>query len=328
MTITTERLELRLLDARELGLWLDKLKMLERELECRYRATPLEGAFAQVVRGQLAATEADRQNAVWHSFFLLIRKSDRVVVGSADFHDKPDENGEVELGYGLGADFEHQGYMTECAAALCAWALSQPEVRAVTAQTDEDGFASMRVLERCGFVRREGGEGVWWELRNGAIRRIMRSELSAALSLIHDAFGTVAKEFSLTADSCPTNGAFMPLSRLERDFDAGEAMYGCFVGENPVGFIQLVKKSEDVCELEKLAVSPQHRHRGIGAALVAYAKARARELGCTALCVGIIQDNERLRLWYEKHGFVSTGTKRFPHLPFTVGFMTADIEKG
>ena len=40
------------------------------------------------------------------------------------------------------------------------------------------------------------------------------------------------------------------------------------------------------------------------------------------ITIGIIEENTVLKNWYADHGFVHTGTKKFPHLPFTVGFMT------
>ena len=50
-------------------------------------------------------------SCMWHSFFFIIRREDRVVVGSADFKDVPNKDGEVEIGYGLGKEYEHNGYM-------------------------------------------------------------------------------------------------------------------------------------------------------------------------------------------------------------------------
>ena len=65
----------------------------------------------------------------------------------------PNENGEVEIGYGLGKAYRRNGYMTEAIKAMCEWALKQTGVSAVIAQTDFDGFASQKVLERCGFKK-------------------------------------------------------------------------------------------------------------------------------------------------------------------------------
>lgn len=122
------------------------------------------GVFLEIVRGQLEAVRRDPGNYPWHSFWLLIRKEDRVVVGSADFKNIPDALGETEIGYGLGPEFEHCGYMTEAVREMCRWALEQPGVCAVIAETERDGFASQRVLERCGFSLDRNGDTLWWKL--------------------------------------------------------------------------------------------------------------------------------------------------------------------
>jgi predicted acetyltransferase len=135
---------------------------LERELDIRYRAELTEGFFGEIVRGQAAKSAADPDRYLWHTFWLMVRKADRVAVGSMDFKCPP-ENGAVELGYGQMPEFFHQGYMTEGVRAFCAWALTQPGVERITADTAPDNPASQRVLARCGFLpcgpaRFEGGE--------------------------------------------------------------------------------------------------------------------------------------------------------------------------
>nr|WP_235828932.1 GNAT family N-acetyltransferase [Anaerosacchariphilus polymeriproducens] len=97
-----------------------------------------------------------------HQFWFLIRKTDRVVVGSADFKDIPNAAQEVEIGYGLGKKFEHNGYMTEVVQAMCDWAIEQENVLHIIAETETDGFASQRILQRCGFVEEKCGDTIWW----------------------------------------------------------------------------------------------------------------------------------------------------------------------
>ena len=162
MTIDTPRLEIRLLSAEQLSLWLGDLPRLEQELNGTYQADPLTGMFRTIVEGQLAAVTADPANPQWHSFWFILRKTDRNVIGSAVFKDGPDSGGCVEIGYGLGRAFEGHGYMTEAVEALCGWALRQPGIRRVTAETDADGIASQRLLQRCGFRELSRGETVWW----------------------------------------------------------------------------------------------------------------------------------------------------------------------
>lgn len=153
------------------------------------------------------------------------------------------------------------------------------------------------------------------------IREIADKELPVCLDVIHQSFSTVAHEFGLTCDNCPTNGAFMPLSRLEDDYRKGNQLFGMYEDDALVGCLALVNKSINVFELEKLAVLPVCRHKGYGSQLVEFARCEARRRGAKMLTVGIIEENRLLKEWYMKKGFVHTGTAKFPHLPFTVGFM-------
>lgn len=165
MIIQTERLELIPLNPHHLKLWIEDVAALEKELNCTYKAEPMVGFFLEIVKSQYEITLKDRDNYLWHSFFFLVRKKDRIVVGSADFKDIANANGEVEIGYGLGKEFEHNGYMTEATKAMCEWALKQNDVSSVIAETDLDGIASHKILERCGFKKDKEGETLWWRLK-------------------------------------------------------------------------------------------------------------------------------------------------------------------
>ena len=88
-----------------------------------------------------------------------------------------------------------------------------------------------------------------------------------------------------------------------------------------IGFAAVDLSDAAKPELEKLAVLPQYRHEGAGRLLAGWAAEQAHSVGAKALRIGIIEENARLRAWYERLGFVHTGTRMFPHLPFTVGFM-------
>ena len=157
------------------------------------------------------------------------------------------------------------------------------------------------------------------------IRQLKREELGEAARVVRGAFATVAAEFGLTEENCPTNGAFLPEGRLEAQFDAGVRMAGAFDGDVMIGFAALDLSDAEKPELEKLSVLPQSRHQGAGKLLVGWAAEQARAAGAAALRIGIIEETVRLRAWYEGLGFVHTGTRVFAHLPFTVGFMELPI---
>jgi RimJ/RimL family protein N-acetyltransferase len=84
--------------------------------------------------------------------YVVIRRADGLAVGDAGFHGPPGAEGEVEVGYALAPRARGAGLATESVALLTEWALAQPGVRAVSARVDPDNGASVRVLERLGFV--------------------------------------------------------------------------------------------------------------------------------------------------------------------------------
>jgi len=164
MIIETSRLHLIPLTAHQLTLWTEDISRLEKELNCTYSAEPIEGIFLEIVKGQATKAKDDEANYLFHSFWFIIRKSDRVVVGSAGFKNIPNENDEVEIGYGLGKDFEGNGYMTEAVYAMCSWAKAQDYISYVIAETEAGNPKSENVLKRCGFTLYMQDTNSWWKV--------------------------------------------------------------------------------------------------------------------------------------------------------------------
>lgn len=164
MIIETERLYLTALTANQLSLWIEDLPTLEAELNCIYDSEAVD-VVTSFVKPQIDIINKDKDNYLYHTFWFITRKEDRVVVGSCCLKGLPNENGEVEIGYGLGKSHEHNGYMTETVKAMCEWSLVQPIVSNVIAETECDGLASQRILQRCGFKQYKKGETLWWRLK-------------------------------------------------------------------------------------------------------------------------------------------------------------------
>jgi NRPS condensation-like uncharacterized protein len=51
----------------------------------------------------------------------------------------------------------------------------------------------------------------------------------------------------------------------------------------------------------------------------------ARSKGCSLMNIGIVEENTRLRKWYEDNGAVHVGTKKFDFFPFTCGYMKKEL---
>ena len=144
-------------------------------------------------------------------------------------------------------------------------------------------------------------------------------------SVIRRSFATVAAQFSLTRENCPTNPAFLPDGALADAARNGDLLYVISAGEKIVGFMQLTAVSNEAVDLAKLCVLPEYRHKGCGAQLLDFAKARAAQMGRSKLTVGIIDANARLKRWYISHGFVQTGARIYSDLPFLVGFLGCPV---
>lgn len=157
------------------------------------------------------------------------------------------------------------------------------------------------------------------------IRRLDMQDMEEALEVIHAGFATAAQQFSLTKENCPTNGAFMPMERLKKDWESGVIAAGSFEGGRMTGYVQVRLVQDDLAEMEKLCVIPEARNCGTGAALADWAQSAARNMGARRLLIGIIEKNTKLKVWYEKMGFVHLGTREFSFLPFTVGYMDMQL---
>ena len=148
--VLTERLELLPLTVAQLELCARDMAALTREMDCVYKGQAVSGFFRDFIDGQVVKAKNDEENYIFHSIWFIIRVEDRAVVGSAGFKGAP-VNGEVEIGYGLGADFEGSGYMAEAVQGICGWA-GQNGISCVTARTENGNAKSENVLARCGFA--------------------------------------------------------------------------------------------------------------------------------------------------------------------------------
>ncbi|MCQ2558996.1 MAG: GNAT family N-acetyltransferase [Oscillospiraceae bacterium] len=147
--IQTERLILSIASDEEMRL------LTENEPEEEMKA-----AYGEMLSGCLAHPELRQWYAVW-----FIRLHSGKTIGDYCFKGLSDD-GCVEIGYGLQPEYWGKGYTTEAVIAAVDWALRQPGVKRIEAETDPDNTASQRVLEKSGFVPtgtngEEGPRFVW-----------------------------------------------------------------------------------------------------------------------------------------------------------------------
>ena len=96
-----------------------------------------------------------------YSFWPVERRSDDMLIGYCGLVHPPVGTpiaDELEIGWGLGSQFWGQGYATEAAAAVLAWAWANTARERVVATTSLDNNASRALMARLGMTRLPDGD--------------------------------------------------------------------------------------------------------------------------------------------------------------------------
>ena len=144
--------------------------------------------------------------------------------------------------------------------------------------------------------------------------------------LLRNAFGTVAEDFNFTIEDAPTNPAFISEEELLKASANKRIRYfGYFCNSILVGCYALEQVDDTLFYLERLAVRPEERHKGIGRELVLHAFDFVKVMKGEKISIGIIDENRVLKEWYKSLGFELGEQKVFSHLPFSVRFMEYEL---
>lgn len=100
--------------------------------------------FAEALPFFIKIMENDATGSIWNG--IIVHKTDELVIGDMGFKGGPDGSGAVEIGYSIIPEYRGQGYATEMAHRLIAWAFEKPGIKAVTAECLSDNIGSIRVL--------------------------------------------------------------------------------------------------------------------------------------------------------------------------------------
>lgn len=163
--LKTERLRLVPLDICNMQLLLEDTAKLEENLNLTYKGPKIVGEMRKAVEELCLAMKQNPKDYAYNTLWQFILESEAAIIGSACFKGVPDDEGKVEIGYGINKAYQNKGYTKEAVKEMCRWALMQDKVLKVIAETDKDNFASHKILEYCGMKKYKETEGsFWWEV--------------------------------------------------------------------------------------------------------------------------------------------------------------------
>ncbi len=157
------------------------------------------------------------------------------------------------------------------------------------------------------------------------IRQATPKDIAALSKIIRLSFRDVADRFGLTPQNCPKHPSNCEASWVEGEMQKGIGYYLLECNSQPVGCVALERSTQTICFLERLAVLPESRGKGLGRCLVHHVFAEAKKQGFLTVSIAIIAHHGDLKTWYQRLGFTEMETKSFPHLSFNVMFLNHEL---
>ncbi len=144
----TKRLQLRAISLQDAA----RLYALRtNEQVMRYLDRPMLGSL-DAAREMIERSVKDRQNGDGINWAISLQSSE-LLIGTIGFWRMEKEHFRAEIGYMLLPDFQQQGLMQEAMEAVIDYGFQKMRLHSIEANVNPDNRASIRLLERNGFVR-------------------------------------------------------------------------------------------------------------------------------------------------------------------------------
>jgi ribosomal-protein-alanine N-acetyltransferase len=150
--LETHQLTLISLTVQQMRWQRDNFARLEQALGLTASGQRLEDELRPIVSRAIGHMRRRPHHAHWRCQWVAVLKEERRIIGNLAFKGAPDQADEVEIGYGFDPFYHNRGLATEAVEVMVSWALRQESVTGVIAETANTNVASMRVLQKVGFV--------------------------------------------------------------------------------------------------------------------------------------------------------------------------------
>lgn len=152
--LNSDRIKIIPLTELQLSNYLNNLSELESELNLNHSEIDISNDLKEAFQTSILPNSKDTNNdRLYYTLWIIVDKKLNCITGGVLFTGPPNENGDIEIGYGINPEFQKQGYATEMVKLICAWSFEQKNISAVIAKTDHDNFPSNKTLLKNGFAK-------------------------------------------------------------------------------------------------------------------------------------------------------------------------------
>jgi len=304
-------------------LLLRPLSLADAEAFFRYRSLPEVcrfQSFQPKTRSEIEAFLCENETAppnspgTWRQLAVCLR--DGTLIGDVGLHTL--DEWQLEIGYTLAPEHQGKGYATEAVAAVLQQAFNGWNKHRVTASVDPENQASIRLLERLGFVpeahfrKSYRMNGEWYDDCVYALLREDWAALDRPRVEIVEAYAhpdEVRALFSEYASSLEIDLSYQnfsaELSGLPGKYTAPDGrLFLALVNGQSAGCVALRRFDETRAEMKRLYVRPAFRGLHLGRLLAERAIAAARDVGYSAVLLDTLSTMNTAKQLYHELGFV------------------------
>jgi RimJ/RimL family protein N-acetyltransferase len=73
------------------------------------------------------------------------------IIGSAGFHNLPDDNGMIEIGFGIDPVFQNKGYGKQLLHGMWKWVVKEPGVKILRYSVSQSNLISKQIIQKLKF---------------------------------------------------------------------------------------------------------------------------------------------------------------------------------
>lgn len=152
--VTTERLIIKPLTLEQLQKYTLTDGSLEEEFQTHYIPRTITYELQEAIEQTIIPKIHDgKTDYLYSTLWIIIVADSNHLIGDLCFIGEPNEEGEIEIGYGIYEPFREKGYMKEAINGMIQWASKQNPVKSIIAHTTKINQASFILLQKNNFVQ-------------------------------------------------------------------------------------------------------------------------------------------------------------------------------